>query len=43
MIAKVLFTLKGVVAFAEFERSLIFERQREAIAIAKAAGRYKKI
>ncbi len=28
-------------AFAEFERSLILERQREGIAIAKAAGKYK--
>jgi len=28
-------------AVAEFERSLILERQREGIAIAKAAGRYK--
>lgn len=27
--------------FAEFERSLILERQREGIAIAKAAGKYK--
>jgi DNA invertase Pin-like site-specific DNA recombinase len=28
-------------AFAEFERSLILERQREGIAIAKREGRYK--
>lgn len=28
-------------AFAEFERALILERQREGIAIAKAAGKYK--
>ena len=28
-------------AFAEFDRSLILERQREGIAIAKAAGKYK--
>jgi DNA invertase Pin-like site-specific DNA recombinase len=28
-------------AFAEFERSLILERQREGIAIAKAAGKYR--
>jgi DNA invertase Pin-like site-specific DNA recombinase len=28
-------------AVAEFERALILERQREGIAIAKAAGRYK--
>ena len=28
-------------AFAEFERSLILERQREGIAIAKADGRFK--
>ena len=28
-------------AFAEFERSLILERQREGIAIAKARGAYK--
>lgn len=28
-------------AFAEFERSLIRERQREGIALAKRAGRYK--
>ena len=28
-------------AFAEFERALIRERQKEGIAIAKAAGKYK--
>jgi DNA invertase Pin-like site-specific DNA recombinase len=28
-------------AFAEFERSLLLERQREGIAVAKAAGKYK--
>ncbi len=28
-------------AVAEFERSMLFERQREGIAIAKAAGKYK--
>ncbi len=28
-------------AVAEFERSMILERQREGIAVAKAAGRYK--
>jgi DNA invertase Pin-like site-specific DNA recombinase len=28
-------------AFVEFERSLILEREREGIAIAKAAGAYK--
>lgn len=28
-------------SFAEFERSLIRERQAEGIALAKAAGRYK--
>jgi len=28
-------------AFAEFERALIFERQREGIAIAKIEGKYK--
>ncbi|MCB9441181.1 MAG: recombinase family protein [Mycolicibacterium sp.] len=28
-------------AFAEFERALMLERQREGIAIAKAAGKYK--
>ncbi|CAM3225215.1 recombinase family protein [Tsukamurella hominis] len=34
-----LLTMLGAVA--EFERSLILERQREGIAIAKAAGRYR--
>jgi DNA invertase Pin-like site-specific DNA recombinase len=28
-------------AFAEFERALILERQREGIAIAKRAGKYR--
>lgn len=28
-------------AFAEFERSMILERQREGIALAKAAGKYR--
>jgi DNA invertase Pin-like site-specific DNA recombinase len=28
-------------AFAEFERSILLQRQREGIAIAKAAGKYK--
>jgi len=28
-------------AFAEFERSLLLERQREGIALAKARGAYK--
>jgi DNA invertase Pin-like site-specific DNA recombinase len=28
-------------AVAEFERSMILERQREGIALAKAAGKYK--
>lgn len=37
--AKLLLSMMG--AFAEFERSLILERQREGIAIAKAAGKYK--
>jgi DNA invertase Pin-like site-specific DNA recombinase len=37
--SKLLLSMMG--AFAEFERSLILERQREGIAIAKAAGRYK--
>jgi DNA invertase Pin-like site-specific DNA recombinase len=32
---------KHAVAFAEFERSLIKERQREGIALAKKAGVYK--
>jgi DNA invertase Pin-like site-specific DNA recombinase len=34
-------TLSLLGAVAEFERSLILERQREGIAIAKAAGKYK--
>jgi DNA invertase Pin-like site-specific DNA recombinase len=38
-LSKLLLSVMG--AFAEFERSLILERQREGIAIAKAAGRYK--
>lgn len=37
--AILLLSLLGAVA--EFERSLILERQREGIAIAKAAGKYK--
>jgi DNA invertase Pin-like site-specific DNA recombinase len=37
--SKLLLPVMG--AFAEFERSLILERQREGIAIAKAAGKYK--
>jgi resolvase protein len=32
-------TLLG--AFAEFERNIILERQREGIAVAKAKGRYR--
>ncbi|TVM18688.1 recombinase family protein [Oceanidesulfovibrio indonesiensis] len=36
---KLMFQMMG--AFAEFERSLIRERQREGIAIAKARGKYK--
>jgi DNA invertase Pin-like site-specific DNA recombinase len=36
---KLLLSVMG--AFAEFERSLILERQREGIQIAKAAGAYK--
>ncbi|TVM17196.1 recombinase family protein [Oceanidesulfovibrio indonesiensis] len=36
---KLMFQMMG--AFAEFERSLIRERQREGIAIAKAKGKYK--
>jgi DNA invertase Pin-like site-specific DNA recombinase len=35
-LSKLLLSVMG--AFAEFERSLILERQREGIAIAKAAG-----
>ena len=38
-IAILLLSLLGAVA--EFERALILERQREGIAIAKAAGKYK--
>jgi DNA invertase Pin-like site-specific DNA recombinase len=38
-IAVLLLSLLGAVA--EFERALILERQREGIAIAKAAGKYK--
>ena len=34
--------LTMLAAFAEFERELIRERQREGIAIAKAAGKYSK-
>jgi DNA invertase Pin-like site-specific DNA recombinase len=38
-LSKLLLSVMG--AFAEFERSLILERQREGIAIAKAVGKYK--
>jgi DNA invertase Pin-like site-specific DNA recombinase len=38
-LSKLLLSVMG--AFAEFERSLILERQREGIAIAKTAGKYK--
>jgi DNA invertase Pin-like site-specific DNA recombinase len=38
-VSKLLLSIMG--AFAEFERSHILERQREGIAIAKAAGKYK--
>lgn len=38
-LSKLLLSVMG--AFAEFERSLLKERQREGIAIAKAAGVYK--
>jgi DNA invertase Pin-like site-specific DNA recombinase len=38
-LSKLLLSVMG--AFAEFERSLILERQREGIAIAKRAGKYK--
>jgi DNA invertase Pin-like site-specific DNA recombinase len=38
-IAVLLLSLMGAVA--EFERSMILERQREGIALAKAAGKYK--
>lgn len=37
--AKLMLSMMG--AFAEFERSLILERQKEGIAVAKAAGAYK--
>lgn len=37
--SKLLLSVMG--AFAEFERSLLKERQREGIALAKAAGVYK--
>lgn len=37
--AKLLLSMMG--AFAEFERALILERQREGIALAKAAGKYR--
>jgi DNA invertase Pin-like site-specific DNA recombinase len=37
-LSKLLLSVMG--AFAEFERSLILERQREGIAIAKASGKY---
>lgn len=37
--AKLMLSMLG--AFAEFERSLILERQREGIALAKARGAYK--
>jgi DNA invertase Pin-like site-specific DNA recombinase len=33
--------LSMIGAVAEFERALLLERQREGIALAKAAGRYK--
>jgi DNA invertase Pin-like site-specific DNA recombinase len=38
-LSKLLLSVMG--AFAEFERSLILERQREGIAIAKTMGKYK--
>ena len=38
-LSKLLLSVMG--AFAEFERSLILERQPEGISIAKAAGKYK--
>jgi DNA invertase Pin-like site-specific DNA recombinase len=38
--ATLMLSLMG--AFAEFERAIIKERQREGIAIAKAAGKFKK-
>jgi DNA invertase Pin-like site-specific DNA recombinase len=37
--ANLLLSMLGAVA--EFERALILERQREGIALAKAAGKYK--
>ena len=37
--ANLLLSMLGAVA--EFERALILERQREGVAIAKAAGKYK--
>ena len=37
--SKLLFNVLG--SFAEFERSLIRERQREGIAVAKKEGKYK--
>ena len=37
--SKLLLSMMG--AFAEFERSLIRERQREGVALAKAAGKYR--
>ncbi|AMY19734.1 Putative DNA-invertase from lambdoid prophage Rac [Rhodococcus sp. PBTS 1] len=37
--SQLLLTMLGAVA--EFERSLILERQREGIAVAKAEGKYK--
>jgi DNA invertase Pin-like site-specific DNA recombinase len=38
-VANLMLSMMG--AFAEFERSLILERQREGIAIAKADGKYR--
>jgi DNA invertase Pin-like site-specific DNA recombinase len=38
--AKLLLNVMG--AFAEFERAIILERQREGIAVARAAGKYSK-
>lgn len=37
--SKLLLSIMG--AFAEFERALILERQREGIAVARASGKYK--
>ena len=37
--SKLLFNMLG--SFAEFERSLIRERQREGVALAKRAGKYR--